>query len=90
MTAAAGGDVGDTLLAGLSAGSLGPAHRVVLVNLLARARPEGLLDIAARLDRIGPSMSCHALAASLADLARTRAAMLGELEGADRAAVPDR
>ncbi len=35
-------------------------------------------------------MSCHALAASLADLARTRAAMLSELEPADPPAVPDR
>ena len=62
------------LLPGFDANDYGPAHRAVLVNLLARCRPEVLLDAADALERtrIG-------LALALADLARLRHRMLTDL-----------
>ncbi len=62
------------LLAGFDAGVYGPAHRAVLVNLLARCRPAVLLDAADALDRTHVG-----LAMALADLARLRHRMLTEL-----------
>ena len=62
------------LLPGFDTDAYGPAHRAVLVNLLARCRPAVLLDAADALERthIG-------LALALADLARLRHRMLAEL-----------
>ena len=56
------------------AGAFGPAHRAVLVNLVARCRPAVLLDAADALERTGAG-----LALALADLARLRHRMLIEL-----------
>jgi len=62
------------LLPGFVDATYGPAHRAVLVNLIARCRPAVLLDAADALEhtRIG-------LALALADLARLRFRMLTEL-----------
>lgn len=67
------------LLPGFEAGGYGPAHRAVLINLLARCRPDVLADAAAALARIGVGM-----AFALADLARLRRTMLGELSETPR------
>jgi hypothetical protein len=62
------------LMPGFEAQQYGPAHKAVLINLLARCRPAVLLDAARALDhqRVG-------LALALADLARLRHRMLTEL-----------
>jgi hypothetical protein len=62
------------LMPGFEAMRYGPAHKAVLVNLLARCRPAVLIDAAGALDRhrVG-------LALALADLARLRHRMLIEL-----------
>jgi hypothetical protein len=62
------------LTSGFEAMQYGPAHKAVLINLLARCRPAVLLDAARALDRhrVG-------LALALADLARLRHRMLTEL-----------
>jgi hypothetical protein len=62
------------LMPGFEAMQYGPAHKAVLVNLLARCRPAVLPDAAGALDhqRVG-------LALALADLARLRNRMLTEL-----------
>ncbi len=73
-------DVATAIRRGLTDGTLGSAHRVVLVNLLARVPPEGLAVIAAELGRIDQFAPTYELATALADLARTRAAMLLELQ----------
>lgn len=62
------------LMPGFEARGYGPAHKGVLVNLLARCRPEVLLDAAEALVR-APS----GLAVALADLCRLRHRMLDEL-----------
>jgi hypothetical protein len=56
---------------------LGPAHRAVLINLLARCRPEVLLDAADALTRVGSVLSLP-----LAELCQLRARMLDELRPA--------
>lgn len=60
--------------ADFAAGAYGRSHRAVLVNLLARCRPEVLLDAAVALESTGVG-----LALALADLARLRHRMLTEL-----------
>jgi len=62
------------LVPGFDKDAYGPAHRAVLVNLMARCRPAVLLDAADALERthIG-------LALALADVARLRHRMLTEL-----------
>jgi hypothetical protein len=62
------------MLGGFQVGAYGAAHRPVLVNLLARCRPEVLLDAAEALQGHGTG-----LAAVLADLCRLRHRMLSEL-----------
>jgi hypothetical protein len=57
----------------------------VLVNLMARCRPEVLDDAATALGAIDPMSPSAGLALALADLARTRSRMLCELTG-DQAA----
>jgi hypothetical protein len=60
--------------ADLASGAYGRAHRAVLVNVLARCRPEVLLDAADAMESTGVG-----LALALADLARLRHRMLAEL-----------
>ena len=84
---APGADVGATLRAGMADGSLGTSHRLVLANLIARVRPDALVEIASELSAIEPVSGPHELAAGLADLARTRWSMLAELT--PRAAAHD-
>jgi hypothetical protein len=67
------------LAAAFNAGRFGAAHRAVLVNLVARCRPEVLHDAAAALGTVDPMWPSAGLALSLADLARTRHRMLEEL-----------
>ena len=63
------------LLARFESGELGPAHRAVLTNLLARCRPEVLPDAADALTRVGSVLSLP-----LADLCRLRHTMLEQLQ----------
>lgn len=62
------------LLPGFESLEYGPAHRAVLVNLLARCRPEVLVDAEAALLTVRTG-----LAVALADLCRLRHRMLSEL-----------
>jgi hypothetical protein len=66
---------GRRLMAGFEAGAYGPPHRSVLTNLVARCRPDVLLDAAEALETHGTG-----LALALADLARLRHRMLHELD----------
>jgi hypothetical protein len=80
-------EVGETLAAGLAAGRFGPAHRSVLVNLLARVPSEGLGDIETALQAVQGAAVDFPLAASLLDVTHTRRSMLDELvrpEAGDR------
>ena len=61
------------------AGRFGASHRAVLVNLLARCRPEVLDDAAAALSAVDPMSPSAGLGLALADLARTRSRMLVEI-----------
>jgi hypothetical protein len=74
-----GDEIGSALVDALVDGSLGVAHRAVLVNLLARARVDSLPGITSALDALDPAAPNFGLGASLADLARTRWVMLDEL-----------
>ena len=69
-----------TLGSAFNSGRFGAAHRAVLVNLLARCRPEVLDTAATALAAVDPMWPSAGLALSLADLARTRRRMLEELE----------
>lgn len=71
--------IGEVLADTLETGGLGNAHRNVMVNMLARVAPDRLGAIAEGLDRVSAVSSAHPLASSMADLARTRRAMLDEL-----------
>ncbi len=62
------------LAQGFTSSAFGPAHKAVLVNLLARCRPAVLLDAAEALDRTGVG-----LALALGDLARLRHRMMTTL-----------
>jgi hypothetical protein len=68
------------LVGGLGNDSFGLAHRAVLVNFVARVRPDVLDALAAAFG--GDDVPEHnaGLAHSLADLAATRHRMLQELE----------
>ena len=78
-------DLAESLLVEpLRAGRFGPAHRSVLVHVLARVHP-GLLAhleprVAAIPDDPASSPTAHLLTLSLLDLVRRRATMLTELE----------
>ncbi len=76
---APGAELGRVLGSGLEHGELGPSHRAVLVNLVARMLPSGLADAAAVLDAVDPYSAGAGLATALADLATTRHRMLDEL-----------
>ena len=79
LLAAPGARTGSLVGQGLERGELGPSHRPVLVNLLARVRPDALGDIADVLGAVDPHSPGAGIASSLADLATTRRAMLDEL-----------
>ncbi len=76
----ADGDAAARRLAGaLEEGTLVHAHRAVLVNLVARMRPDALREVASALDAVDGRSSGYALASVLGDLARTRRRLLDEL-----------
>lgn len=75
------------LLPPFEEGRVGAAHRPVVVNLLARCRPEVLAAAADALGSVDPLSASAATAASLADLARTRLRMLAELAPVRAASV---
>ncbi len=74
-----GAECGRRLAAAIEAGSFGPAHRAVLVNLVARVPATSLAEVAAALAAVDPVSPGHGLASVLADLATTRQRMLDEL-----------
>jgi hypothetical protein len=69
-----------SLAASVADGHFGAAHRAVLVNLVARLRPDALVEITRALGVIEATSPGYGLAAILADLAQTRARMLAELD----------
>jgi hypothetical protein len=64
---------------GFRGGAFGIAHRAVLVNFVARVRPDVLLPLAGTLGQVELPYASSGLAHSLAELAATRAHMLEEL-----------
>lgn len=75
---APGAETARTLVGGLRSGVFVHAHRAVLVNLIARMRPDGLREVAVVLDRVDDASVNSPLASVLADLARTRHGMLDD------------
>ncbi|MET0580059.1 MAG: hypothetical protein ABW122_15490, partial [Ilumatobacteraceae bacterium] len=73
------GPVVDAVLTGFLDGTFGRAHRAVLVNFVARTRPDGLPELAEALGRVDLPYDGIGVARSLADLATTRHEMLQEL-----------
>lgn len=71
------------LLPGFESREYGPAHKGVLVNVLARCRPEVLPDTADALARVATGLSV-----ALADLCRQRHRMLAELSAASGGTAP--
>jgi hypothetical protein len=82
LLAAPSRQVASTIAAGVDDGRFAHAHRAVLVNLLARVRPDSLPDVARSLDAIESTSTGYGLASVLADLAHTRRRMLDELRRA--------
>jgi hypothetical protein len=80
MLVAPGTESGRRLAHGLETGALGAPHRAVLVNLVARVRPEALGDLAGVLDAVDRRTGGFGVASALADLATTRGRMLDELK----------
>jgi hypothetical protein len=74
-----GDHVARSLAVAIDSGSFAHAHRAVLVNLVARMRPDALGTLATALEAIDGSSIGFPLASVLADLARTRERMLDEL-----------
>jgi hypothetical protein len=83
LRTASGTEVGEVVAAGLVAGRFGPAHRIVLVNLLARVPADGLADIETALRSVQNAAIDFPLAASLLDITHTRRSMLLELARPD-------
>jgi hypothetical protein len=79
FVSADGEQVARQLAAAIDAGTLAHAHRAVLVNLVARMRPDSLGAVADALESIDGASVGFPLASVLADLARTRRRMLDEL-----------
>jgi hypothetical protein len=67
------------VLGGFQDGTFGVAHRAVLVNFVARMRPDALAPLSAGLGAAELPYANAGLAHSLAELAATRAHMLEEL-----------
>jgi hypothetical protein len=76
---APGAESGGRLAVALEGGALGPAHRAVLINLVARLRADALVDLATVIDAVDPAAPGYGLATMLSDLAVTRRRMLDEL-----------
>jgi len=74
-----GDQVARQLASAIDSGTLGHAHRAVLINLVARMRADSLGAVATVLEAIDGSSIGYGLASVLADLARTRERMLDEL-----------
>jgi hypothetical protein len=72
----------ETIGAGLDRAQFGAPHRAVLVNTVARVPTDALEGLVRRLDAVSGASADHAIAQQLADLARTRRAMLAELAAA--------
>ncbi|RLE21553.1 MAG: hypothetical protein DRJ50_08990 [Actinobacteria bacterium] len=79
LLTASGEESGRALRVGIESGQLGPSHRAVLINLLARVRPDALSDLAEALETVDQTSTGYGLAIVLADLANTRHQMLDEL-----------
>lgn len=67
------------LVPDFEAGRIGAAHRPVLINFVARCRPDVLTGLADRLDQLDRWSASAATGVALADLARLRSRMLAEL-----------
>jgi hypothetical protein len=76
LLGATGDELADALLPELVAGRLGPAHRAVLANLLARCEPAALRALVVAIDRWE---SRSGLAYALADLGSLRLTMIEHL-----------
>ena len=74
-----GDHVARQLRRAIDSGTLVHAHRAVLINLVARMRPDVLGAVATALERVDGASIGFPLASVLADLARTREHMLDEL-----------
>ncbi len=74
-----GDQVARQLATAIGSGRLAHPHRAVLINLVARMRPDALGPVATALESIDGTSIGFALASVLADLARTRERMLDEL-----------
>lgn len=74
-----GSEAGGAIAIGLEDGSLGAAHRGVLINVIARCPPDGLADLADVLGAVDTRSPGHGIATTLGDLALTRRRMLDEL-----------
>jgi hypothetical protein len=70
------------IASGVEGGRYAHAHRAVLVNLIARMRPDSLPVVAEVLGAVDPHAAGAGLASVLADLAHTRSRMLDELRPA--------
>lgn len=79
LLTASGRESGPLLVHSIRTGSLVHSHRAVLVNLLARVRPDALDGLASSLESVDGATMGFPLASVLADLARTRQLMLDEL-----------
>ena len=79
LLAAPGSETAGALADLIGTGELGASHRAVVVNLLARVRPDALVPIASALGSIGQAAPGYGLASVLADLATTRHRMLDEV-----------
>jgi hypothetical protein len=64
---------------GFARAALGPAHRAVLTNAIARMPVGSLAPVAAVLHRVDPASPAIGIALALADLAELRHRMIGEL-----------
>jgi hypothetical protein len=74
-----GAVIAPQLAGAIDAGLLVHAHRAVLINLVARMRPDALPRVASALEAIDGRSVGFPLASVLADLAHTRQQMLDEL-----------
>ena len=74
-----GDHVARQLRRAIDSGTLVHAHRAVLINLVARMRPDALGAVATALERVDGASIGFPQASVLADLARTREHMLDEL-----------
>jgi hypothetical protein len=74
-----GAETGAVLGQSIESAALGPAHKAMLVNMVARVRVGALVDLAEVLSSVDSMSPGHGLASVLADAAITRHRMLEEL-----------